>query len=117
MLMSDPQRAAVRHAGRSDGRWLRTVDVPTARAFTRGYDRDATDGLLEECAETIEELTYRLRFAHDEVVELRRQARTRTARRGRTRVRGRQSGGRQSGSRQSSPARRRRVRVRRAVRG
>lgn len=112
MLMSDPQRAAVRHAGRIDGRWLRTVDVPTARAFTRGYDRDATDGLLEECAETIEELTYRLRFAHDEVVELRRQARTRTARRGRTRIRGRRSGSRQSGH-----ARRRRVRVRRAVRG
>jgi hypothetical protein len=107
MLMSDPQWAAVRQTGRVDGRWLRTVDVPTARAFTRGYDRDATDGLLEECAETIEELTYQLQLAHDEVVELRRQARTRAARRGRTRVRSRQSG----------HARRRRVRVRRAVRG
>jgi hypothetical protein len=101
MLMSDPHR----HTGRIDGRWLRTVDVPISRAFTRGYDRDATEGLLEECADTIDELTYQLQFALDGMAELRRQARTRTARRGGTRVRGRKS----------RHARRRRVLVRRAV--
>jgi hypothetical protein len=86
MLMDDPAWAGVRHADRIDGRWLRAVLVPPARAFSRGYDRDATDGLLDDCADVLDELTDQLHLAQREILDLRRQALTRAARGGRSRV-------------------------------
>ncbi len=91
MLMTDPRWESARHGGRIDGRWLQTVELPTARAFSRGYDRITVDGLLDDCAETIDELTFHLRDACDEVAVLRRQARTRAGRRAGSRIRGRRS--------------------------
>lgn len=93
MLMADPQWASVRRGGLVDARWLQSVELPAARAFSRGYDRVAVDGLLEECADTIDDLTGELRFAYDEVAVLRRQALTRAARQ----VRARQARGRARG--------------------
>lgn len=87
MLMADPQWASMRRAGLVDAQWLQTVELPAARAFSRGYDRVAVDGLLEECADTIDDLTGELLFAYDEVATLRRQAHNRTARRAPRRAR------------------------------
>lgn len=91
MLMADPRWASVRRGGLVDAQWLHTVELPAARAFSKGYDRVAVDGLLDECADTIEDLTGELRFAYAEVAVLRRQAQSRAARqpRVRGRVRGR----------------------------
>ena len=80
MLMADPRGASVRRGGLVDARWLQEVELPAARAFSRGYDRVAIDGLLEECADTIEDLTGELRSAYDEVAALQRQVRNRTVR-------------------------------------
>ena len=108
MLMTDPRWVSVQPSEPPiDGRWLRTVRMPPARAFARGYDRDATDGLLQECAEAIDELTDQLQLTLEELTELRRQTRTRTARRSGSRARAGRSG----------RAGRRRLRVRRQVRG
>lgn len=94
MLMADPQWFSVRRGGLVDAQWLQTVELPAARAFARGYDRVAVDGLLDECADTIDDLASELRFAHDEVTALRRQARTRATRRaGRGRGHRRRSSG------------------------
>src|SRR6478609_11947767 len=90
MLMADPRGASVRRGGLVDARWLQEVELPAARAFSRGYDRVAVDGLLEECADTIEDLSGELRSAYDEVAALRRQALARSARRAPGRVRRRQ---------------------------
>jgi len=91
MLMTDPRWDSVRSGGPIDGRWLQTVDLPGARPFSRGYDRVAVDGLLGECADTIDELVRQLRGARAEVAELRRQVWTRAGRRGRSRLRGRRA--------------------------
>jgi hypothetical protein len=91
MLMADPQRASARRGGRVDAPWLLTVELPVARAFSRGYDRVAVDGLIEECADTIDDLTAELRLAYDELAALRRQA-GRAARHGRVRGRGQAPG-------------------------
>jgi hypothetical protein len=87
MLMADPGLLQTGHEANLDGHWLRTVQVPTARAFARGYDRVVTDGLLAECADVLEELELSLRFAHDQIETLRRQQLTRAGRRARSRVR------------------------------
>lgn len=93
---------------RLDSRVLQHIDLPAARAFTRGYDRIAVDDLLGECAETIDLLTSELRFSRDEVEELRRQSRPRATRIPlRTSVRGRR--------RSETPARARRRRSPRAA--
>lgn len=102
MLMADPRRASVRRGGLVDAQWLQTVELPAARAFSRGYDRVAVDGLLEECADTIEDLTGELRSAYEEVATLRRQALTRSARCAPGRVRRLRQPGRR---RRSLPAR------------
>ena len=86
MLMADPRWASVRRGGLVDAQWLQTVELPGARAFSRGYDRVAVDGLLEECADTIDDLAGELHMAYAEVALLRRQALTRTARRARVRA-------------------------------
>lgn len=100
MLMMDPQRDALRHRGLIDARWLQHVELPSARPFSRGYDRVTVDDLVADCADTIDELTWQVQAAHQEAAELRRQARGRAARRGR--VRG-------SGRRPARGSRRRRV--------
>lgn len=105
-MMDELEWDGVRLGEPMDGRWLRTVPVPAARAFTRGYDREATEGLLDECADVLDELTDRLHLAHREIVELRRQALTRATRRGQSRVSARTQTAR------SGHARRRRVRAR-----
>lgn len=89
MLMADPRWASVRRGGMVDVRWLQTVELPAARAFSRGYDRVAVDGLLDECADTIGDLTGELRTAYDEMAVLRRQAMTRAARHSRVGATGR----------------------------
>ncbi len=100
MLMMDPQREALRHRGLIDARYLQAVELPAARAFSRGYDRMTVDVLLADCAETIDELSWQVRAAGLEAAELRRQARARAARRSRFRGSDRRPGRR---------ARRRRV--------
>lgn len=89
MLMMDPQREALRYRELIDARWLQAVELPSARAFSRGYDRMTVDVLVADCAETIDELTWQVQAAHQEAAELRRQARARVARRGRVRKSGR----------------------------
>lgn len=106
MLMTDPRAEPVQRRGLIDGRWLHGVELPVARAFSRGYDRVTVDGLLDECADTIDDLTFELHYANEELATLRRQARTRAVRRGGARVRARRSG---------HAGRRRRPRIRRAV--
>lgn len=90
MLMADPRWASMRRGGLVDAQWLQAVELPAARAFSRGYDRVAVDGLLDECADTIDDLTGELQFAYEAVATLRRQALTRSARRAPSRVRRRQ---------------------------
>lgn len=85
MLLLEPQWETTRRSGRVDPQWLHTAELPDARAFSRGYDRAAVDGLLEDCADTIAELTAALRLAEEEMAELRRQARTRVGRQTRSR--------------------------------
>lgn len=88
MVMVEPQWETARRGGPVDPQWLHTVELPDARAFSRGYDRLAVDGLLEDCAGTIADLTAALRLAEEETAQLRRQARTRAGRQFRGRVPG-----------------------------
>lgn len=88
MVMAEALWETARRSGTVDPHWLQTVELPDARAFSRGYDRAAVDGLLEDCADTIADLVAALRAAEEEMAELRRQARTRAGRQTRLRTQG-----------------------------
>ncbi len=105
MLMADPQWEVTSGSGRIEDRWIEAVELPAARPFSRGYDRIAVDGLLEECADVIDELTVRLRDARDEADLLRRQALAGAGRRARPRGRGRRPAPTRHHGRRSVPVR------------
>lgn len=104
-MVTEPLWQSTRRSGNVDPHWLQTAELPDARAFSRGYDRAAVDGLLEDCADTIADLTAALRLAEEEMAELRRQARTRAGRQTRSRVPGqRREPARRSRSHRALPA-------------
>ena len=63
------------------GRRLRTLALPSARGLFGGYDRQAVDRLLDDCADGVDRLTAMLIEAEDEIDRLLTENQRRTPRR------------------------------------
>ena len=57
-------------SGRITGGWVRAVKLPTAKGFSRGYDRKAVDALLLQCANGVDWLNGLLVGAENEIDRL-----------------------------------------------